>query len=75
MDAHDREAILSTAGYRLIERTLVQRGAVGPLLLLDSRLGAHSKAPNGACSKSVTCCPAQRFRELPDGNSARPEIL
>ena len=45
MDAHDREAILSTAGYRLIERTLVQRGAVGPLLLLDSCLVAHSKAP------------------------------
>ena len=38
LDAREREAIVSIAGRWLIEETLAERGAVEPLLLLDSRL-------------------------------------
>jgi hypothetical protein len=38
LSAGDREAILTVAGRWLIEELVGQGGAVGPLLLLDSRL-------------------------------------
>ena len=38
LGAPEREAVLSVAGRQLIEESLAEQGAVGPLLFLDSRL-------------------------------------